>query len=545
MTVDAGRGDGAQGTGAPAPVLHPGDPRQAGGVRLLGRLGEGGMGVVFLGQAADGRRVAVKVIRADYARDRHFLARFAAEAAAARRVARFCTAQVLDAGTDGDVAYLVTEYIEGPTLTAALEADGPMRGSTLDSLAIGIAVALNGIHAASIAHRDLKPGNVILSRVGPKVIDFGIARALDDQARLTASGDIVGTPAYMAPEQFRGTATTATDVFSWGAVVTFAATGRPPFGTGAPYELMHRILTDPPRLDGLEQPLRGLVAQALDKDPDRRPTARALLLALVGDAADPIDAGTRILSAQWTPPPAPTTLPDPAPTRLDDAPALTRLDDGPALTRLDGVPRPTAPGDPHAPTRQSNCHATGPLLGRRVVERSPAGRSRRTRALVALAAAALAAVVVVAASQGWWGGDPGGQTPGGDPSVSASAGQPSTPAGLVSTPAGQRTPSVGGSGLQPITIGVRVPEQGEVSLGFAKTRSYLLHLDTDRVLYLTGYVCRDLVPWQIFHLGGARVAGSSLGCLQYGPLTLRAGDYELRLGGDGFEGSFAFEVTAR
>ncbi len=505
-------------------------------MRLLGRLGEGGMGVVFLGQAADGRRVAFKVIRPDYARDRHFLARFAAEAAAARRVARFCTAQVLDAGTDGDVAYLVTEYIEGPTLTAALETDGPMRGSTLDSLAIGIAVALNGIHAASIAHRDLKPGNVILSRVGPKVIDFGIARALDDQARLTASGDIVGTPAYMAPEQFRGTATTATDVFSWGAVVTYAATGRPPFGTGAPYELMHRILTDPPRLDGLEQPLRGLVAQALDKDPDRRPTARALLLALVGDAADPIDAGTRILSAQWTPPPAAATLPDPAPTRLDDDPARTGPGDGPART---------GPGDGPAPTRPGDSQATGPLLGRRVVERSPAGRSRRTRALGALAAAALAAVVVVAASQGWWGGDPGGQTPGGDPSVSASAGQPSTPAGRVSTPAGQRTPSVGGSGLQPITIGVRVPEQGEVSLGFEKTRSYLLHLDTDRRLYLTGYVCRDLVPWQLFHLGGARVAGENLGCLQYGPLTLRAGDYELRLGGDGFEGSFALKVTAR
>src|SRR5882724_6406948 len=129
MTLDGGHVDATRGAGAP--VLHPGDPRRVGRVRLLGRLGEGGMGVVFLGEEDDGRRVAVKVIRADYARDHQFRARFAAEAAAARRVARFCTAPVLDAGTDGDVAYLVTEYIDGPTLTDALDQDGPMRGSTL------------------------------------------------------------------------------------------------------------------------------------------------------------------------------------------------------------------------------------------------------------------------------------------------------------------------------------------------------------------------------------------------------------------------------
>ncbi|MFD0591706.1 serine/threonine-protein kinase [Catellatospora coxensis] len=374
-------------------------------MRLLGRLGAGGMGVVFLGRDDTGRQVAVKVIRADYARDRRFRARFAAEAAAARRVARFCTAQVLDAGADGDVAYLVTEYIDGPTLTAAIGADGPMRGSTLDSLAIGIAAALNGIHAAGVVHRDLKPGNVLLSRVGPKVIDFGIARAPDGLASLTESGDLVGTPAYMAPEQFRGTASTATDVFSWGAVVTFAATGRLPFGTGTPYELMHRITAEAPDLGGLEQPLRGLVSRALDKDPGRRPTARDLLLALVGDVADPIDASTQLLSTKWTPPPAAATRVGPAPTRLDDGgpagPLLGRpwssgrRPDGPgAHRRCWRPPRwpsrpsrrwhcaarwalipPTAASAPRPPPRPAGCRP--PRAARR--RRRPRGRRRRRR----------------------------------------------------------------------------------------------------------------------------------------------------------------------
>ncbi|GIF98142.1 serine/threonine-protein kinase [Catellatospora citrea] len=516
MTVDAGRGDGTRRTGAQAPVLHPGDPRRAGGVRLLGRLGEGGMGVVFLGRDGDGRLVAVKVIRADFARDRRFRARFAAEAAAARRVARFCTAQVLDAGTDGELAYLVTEYIEGPTLSAALDADGPMRGSTLDSLAIGIAAALHGIHAAGVVHRDLKPGNVLLSRVGPKVIDFGIARALDGGESLTGSGDIVGTPAYMAPEQFRGATTTATDVFSWGAVVTYAATGRPPFGTGAPYELMHRILADPPDLGGLEQPLRGLVAQALDKDPGRRPTARALLLALVGDTADPIDATSRLLSTQWTPPTVAATRIGPAPTRLDDT------------------------------------QAAGPLLDRPVLERGPAGRPRRVRIRAAIAATGLvAAVVSTIVLQGSW-RDVFGARPSGGASPSASVGQASSPSTgrSAAQPDGPgAAPSRTGSGsagdAPSITIGERVPEHGENSLRVSEQRSYRFHLDTARSVYLTGHACNDLVPWRLSHLNGPEVGHDMLACRQAGPFGLTAGDYELSLGGTGVEGKYAFTVTAR
>lgn len=513
MTVDAGRGDGTHGTGARAPVLHPGDPRQAGGVRLLGRLGEGGMGVVFLGQDGDGRLVAVKVIRAEFARDRRFRARFAAEAVAARRVARFCTAQVLDAGTDGDLAYLVTEYIEGPTLTAAVQQDGPMRGSTLDGLAIGVAAALNGIHAAGVVHRDLKPGNVVLSRVGPKVIDFGIARALDDLESLTESGNFVGTPAYMAPEQFRGTTTTATDVFSWGAVVTFAATGRPPFGTGAPYELMHRILSDPPDLGGLEHPLRGLVARALDKEPGGRPTARALLLALIGDVADPVDATSRILSTRWTPPSA-------AATRLGVAP--TRLDDG---------------------------HAAGPLLDRPLIERAAPRRSRRAPVPAVLATVLLAAVVItVAALRGSLGGNPDhGGRPSGGASIAASARSaasasdgPSAPVTAAASPAGSGTAGAAAT----IALGERVPPQGVLALGVGTVHRYRLHLTAVRDIHVTGHVCDELVPWRLYR-DGRLVASYTLGCRQSGPYALPAGDYELHVGGAGVDGKYALTLAGR
>ncbi|MDI1463439.1 serine/threonine-protein kinase [Catellatospora sp. KI3] len=495
MTVDAGPDGVADRTDAAAPVLHPTDPRQVAGLRLLGRLGEGGMGVVFLGQADNGHLVAVKVIRADYARDQHFRARFAAEAAAARRVARFCTAPVLDVGADGDLAYLVTEYIEGPTLTTAVERQGPMRGSTLDGLAIGVCAALHGIHAAGVVHRDLKPGNVLLSRVGPKVIDFGIARALDDPDRLTESGHLVGTPGYMAPEQFRGITTTATDIFTWGAVVTFAATGRPPFGTGSPYELMHRILTDPPDLGGLEPPLRSLVAAALDKEPDRRPTARTLLLALVDDTDNPVDATSRILSTRWAPPP---------PTRVDHA---TRVDDS---------------------------HAAGPLLDRPLVERTPAGRSRL--ALTVVAATTLVAVIATAATLR---DDPGvGDRPRAEMSASVVARPALTGPGTPTTADTTRSATV-------ITIGTRVPAQGEITLGVGEQRIYRLHLTGDRDVYVTGYVCASLVRWRLSRAGGDKVGSGHLGCLQSGPYALRAGDYELLVGEPGVDGAYALKLAER
>src|SRR5215475_9996821 len=210
--MGGGPGEGATLTGsgpggalpAASPLLAT-DPRSVGPYTIEGRLGAGGMGTVFLARATSGRPVALKVIRADLASDPRFRGRFASEVAAARRVARFCTAEVLDAGVDGDTVFLVTEFIDGPTLAAEVARLGPMTGSTLDGLAIGTAAALQGIHGAGVVHRDLKPSNVLLSRVGPKVIDFGVARALDGLAGAGApsgdstSGQLWGTPAYMAP----------------------------------------------------------------------------------------------------------------------------------------------------------------------------------------------------------------------------------------------------------------------------------------------------------------------------------------------------------
>jgi hypothetical protein len=294
----------AAGAGAPPVValLRPVDPRRVAAYDVLGRLGEGGMGTVYLARAADGRFVAIKVIRPEYARDPSFLARFRDEVDAARRVARFCTAQVLDTGSDGDMAYLVTEHVDGPTLAAEIQARGPMRGSTLDGLAIGVAAALHEIHSAGVVHRDLKPSNVLLSRVGPKVIDFGIARAWDATGGHTGSGQIIGTPRYMAPEQIEGrSATAASDVFAWGAVVAYAGTGRPPFGEGPPYALLRRIVERQPDLDGFDEPLRRLVERAMRKRPQDRPSAHALLLHLVGPADDAMTATSRALALAWTP----------------------------------------------------------------------------------------------------------------------------------------------------------------------------------------------------------------------------------------------------
>jgi hypothetical protein len=261
------------------------------------------MGTVFLAQSEDGRQVALKMIHPMLASDEQFRTRFQYEATAARRVARFCTAQVLDVGADGEIPFMVTEYIDGPTLAAEVGASGPMHGSTLDGLALGVAAALNGIHAAGIVHRDLKPSNVLLSRVGPKVIDFGIARAWEsagsDMASITSIG-LMGTPPYMSPEQVGGGRVgPASDVFAWGGVVAFAAGGRPPFGHGSLIDVTRRVINDEPDLSALDGVLRDIVASAMRRNPDQRPTARTLLLRLIGENEDPVQAATLVLSTTW------------------------------------------------------------------------------------------------------------------------------------------------------------------------------------------------------------------------------------------------------
>ncbi len=250
---------------------------------LEGVLGSGGMGRVYLARTRQGRRVAVKVIREDLAAESEFRQRFRREADAARKVARFCTAEVLDADTDGPRPYLVTEYLDGPTLGAAVNDTGPLAPADLERVAIAVAAALTAIHGAGLVHRDLKPGNVVLSSLGPRVIDFGIARALDSATVLTHDGSI-GTPSFMAPEQaLDETVTAAADIFAWGSLILFAANAQLPFGGGPTPSVLYRIVHTEPDLSGLHGgPLRAIVARAMRKNPAERPTARELFDLLIG-----------------------------------------------------------------------------------------------------------------------------------------------------------------------------------------------------------------------------------------------------------------------
>ncbi|WP_131764155.1 serine/threonine-protein kinase, partial [Actinomadura fibrosa] len=269
--------------------LLPGDPEELGPYRLLGRLGRGGMGTVYLGEDRSGRRVAVKMINRELAGEAAFRDRFRREVTAAGQVRRFCTAPVIDAELDRDPLYVVTEYIDGLSLEEAVQERGPLPGSDLEGLAVGVATALAAIHGAGIVHRDLKPANVLLSSTGPRVIDFGIARALDAADGPTRTGQFVGTPNYLPPELLRGEPVTpASDVFSWGCVVAYAGTGRPPFAGNTVPEILYRVAHDEPRLDGLDPGLRDVVGAALGKDPRNRPSVQDLLARLVGSGhADP------------------------------------------------------------------------------------------------------------------------------------------------------------------------------------------------------------------------------------------------------------------
>ncbi|MEU3408313.1 serine/threonine-protein kinase [Streptomyces sp. NPDC006670] len=276
--------------------LHPSDPHHIGPYRILSRLGAGGMGQVYLARSDRGRTVAVKLVHPGLAAREEFRARFRQEVAAARRVGGTWTAPVLDADTEAPVPWFATGYVAGPSLRQAVAHDfGPLPARTVRILAAGLAHALQEIHRAGLIHRDLKPSNVLLTLDGPRVIDFGIARPLEDPAGgMTRTGELVGSPGFMAPEQVRGeTVTPACDVFCLGAVLAYAATGRLPFGDaerpGGTAGLLLRIVEAEPELDGVPAELRELVARCLHKDPAARPTP-ADVLARIG-AGDTVADG--------------------------------------------------------------------------------------------------------------------------------------------------------------------------------------------------------------------------------------------------------------
>jgi hypothetical protein len=265
------------------------DPAEVGGYRLRARLGSGGMGRVYLAETPAGRPVAVKVVRPELSDDQDFRARFRREIQAARSVHGLYTAQVLDADPGATPPWLVTAYVPGPSLQQAVAERGPMPEAAAFRLVAGVAEALQAIHAAGLVHRYLKPSNVVLGPDGPRVIDFGIARALESTA-LTRSGMMVGTPQFMAPEQILGRPVSpALDVFALGALAAYAASGRAPFGENHLAAVSYRVLHEPPDLGGCPPPLQGLIGWCLAKDAAARPSLSQVIefcLARVGVRAD-------------------------------------------------------------------------------------------------------------------------------------------------------------------------------------------------------------------------------------------------------------------
>jgi serine/threonine protein kinase len=259
--------------------------------RIVGRLGSGGMGWVYLGRSPAGREVAVKVVRPELAAEGEFRERFAREVAAARVVSGAYTAAVIDADTEAELPWLATMYVPGPSLAEAVRTDGPLPEPQVRQLGAGLVEALQAIHAARVVHRDLKPANVLLASDGPRVIDFGISR-VDGAPGLTRAGVVVGTPPFMSPEQIKGAQVgPPSDVFSLGGVLVYALTGRPPHGGGE--AVRYRVVLAEPELDGVPRGMRELIACCLAKRPEERPQLTDLI-------AELLERNSK--SAPWPPP---------------------------------------------------------------------------------------------------------------------------------------------------------------------------------------------------------------------------------------------------
>ncbi|MBC6458799.1 serine/threonine-protein kinase [Actinomadura sp. HBU206391] len=315
-----------------AAPLEPGDPASLGQYEVVGRLGAGGQGAVYLGQTPGNEYVAIKLLHAQMSADPAARARFIREVSAAQRVAPFCTARVLESDVHGDQPYIVSEFIDGPSLHDVVVQQRPFGPQDLDRLAIGTVTALAAIHEAGIVHRDFKPNNVLLAADGPRVVDFGIARTVNSQeSAVTATGMVVGTPGYLAPEQLTGAPLMpSVDIFAWAATMVFAATGQSPFEADTLPVIINRILHDDPDLSALHSPLREVVGRCLSKDPARRPASHQLLLQLLGNAGaapgpapareELLDQGTRIAAQMPAPPPI---APGPPPPPITPNPPMS------------------------------------------------------------------------------------------------------------------------------------------------------------------------------------------------------------------------------
>ncbi|MFI9045760.1 transporter substrate-binding domain-containing protein [Streptomyces sp. NPDC053427] len=433
------------------------DPQQIGPFRIIGLLGGGGMGRVYLGRAANGRTVAVKTARSELADDRHFRTRFAREVAAAQQVGGPFVAPVVDAAPHDDMPWMATDYVPGISLTAAVQDCGPLPEHAVRLLTAGLLHALTAVHAHGLVHRDLKPSNILLTAGGPRVIDFGIAHSAADTA-LTMTGTALGTPGFMAPEQLVMTGpdvTGAADVFALGGVIVFAATGGGPYGNAEPQILMYRTVHEEPRLDELPQPLRELAAACLAKNPERRPALPALMerVGAPGPYGNwlpgPVAEELRRLSAQLGDPRAQDTFTPRPPAQAPAAVAFDRLPTG-TMADLPAPPPPatppqgpygTAPAAPpqghHHPAPPAGPHDITPPQPHNPPGRPTSPGPSRRRVLAALSAAGAVAGGGALAWTLWPdGGDRGsgaahtGDKPGGTKKPSGGAqpgGNPSAP----------------------------------------------------------------------------------------------------------------------
>ncbi|MER7461523.1 serine/threonine-protein kinase [Streptomyces sp. NPDC097981] len=355
---------------------RPGDPKRVGPYRIIGRLGSGGMGTVHAGLDPGGLRVAVKLVHAAHAADAEFRARFRREVQLSARVQGPCLMPLLAADPDADTPWLATAYAPGLTLDRHLAAHGPLTGGTLYAFAAGTAQALAAIHAAGVVHRDVKPQNVILTPAGPRVLDFGIARAADGTS-VTRTGVMTGTPGWISPEHYRtGAVGPEGDMFAWATLVAHAATGRLPFGTGAPDVVAYRVMSADPDLVGLPGELRAVVGRALAKAPEGRPAAREIAEECAGvlaaqatrilpSGADPTLAVDRV-GAEWDVPAAddPMWRPPARPGRraigitLATGAVIAGLAGGALALSAADTPSPPASGRPHGAAAGSATTAT-------------------------------------------------------------------------------------------------------------------------------------------------------------------------------------------